>query len=173
MSFISGSIGLNEERLAVALGFVTLASALATFASCRSCLSFLGRLGLKSPMEMRWYRLFYRYHGYYWWIFLFALVLHILTTVMHTAIPTPGDPDAPIHWVILSFALGSLVMVGVVFFSCRSLVGFVNLFTEKGPLSGARFRSFYRYHSYYWLALILVVAGHFAGAYVHVGIWPG
>ncbi len=173
MSFISGNIGLNEERLAVALGFVTLVSALATFASCRTCLSFLARLGLKDLMENKWYRAFYRYHGYYWWTFLFALVLHLLTTIMHTGLPTPGDPDAAIHWVILSFAFGALVMVVAVFSSCRSLVGLANLFAEKGPLSNTGFRSFYRFHSFYWLVLILFVVGHFASSYVHIGFWPG
>ncbi len=77
---ISGNVGLYGERLAVALGFVTLVSALATFSSCRSCLSFLGRFGLKSPIERRWYRSFYRYHGYYWWAFLFVLVLHLFVS---------------------------------------------------------------------------------------------
>lgn len=170
---ISSGVGLYGERLAVALGFVTLASALVTFISCRSCLSFLGRFGMKNPMDMKWYRLFYRYHGYYWWVFLFVLLLHFMTALMHTAIPTAGDPDAQIHWLILSFALSSLVLVGAVLSSCRSLVGLLGLFTEKGPLSSRAYQSFYRYHSYYWLILVLAVAGHVVSAYVHTGIWPG
>ena len=173
MSFISGDIGLYSERLTVVLGFVTLASALATFATCRSCLGLLERLGLKNPVEMRWYRPFYKYHGYYWWIFLFALTLHFLSAVMHTAIPVAGDPDAPIHWVILSFALGALVMVGAVLSSCRSFTGLLNTFTGKGPLGNNRFRLFYGYHSYYWLILVLAIAGHVAGSYIHIGVWPG
>lgn len=169
---ISSDVGIYGERLAVALGFVTLASALATFASCRSCLSILSRFGLKNPTEIRWYRLFYRYHGYYWWIFLFALVLHLITALMHTAIPTAGDPDVQIHWIILSFAFSSLALVGAVLSSCRSLVGLLSLFTEKGPLSSNRYKSFYRYHSHYWMLLVLSVAVHVTGAGIHTGIWP-
>jgi hypothetical protein len=173
MSFISGNIGLNEERLAVALGFVTLASAMATLVTCRTCLSFLERLGLKSVTESKWYRGLNKYHGYYWWAFILALVLHLMSAVMHTALPKAGDPDAAIHWVILSFALGSLVMVGAVISSCRSMVGLITLFTEKGPLSGSKYNFFYRYHAYYWLFLILLIAGHFASSYMHIGFWPG
>jgi hypothetical protein len=165
--------GLYGERLAVALGFVTLAFALATFASCRSCLSLLGRLHVKNPMETRPYRTFYKYHGYYWSIFLLTLILHLISAVMHTAIPTADDPDAQIHWVILGFAFGSLVSTGVVLSSCRSLVNLLNLFAEKGPLSNLRYQLFYQYHSYYWVLLILAIAGHVASAYLHTGIWPG
>jgi len=173
MSFISGNIGIYNERLTVILGFVTLAAALATFVSCRSCLSFLGRLGWKIPTESGPYRAFYKYHGYYWWVFILGLTLHFLAAVMHTAIPAPGDPDAPIHWAILGFALGAAVMTGAVLSSCRSLNSLVNTFTGKAPTSNKRYFSFYRYHSYYWLILILALAGHFAASYIHIGVWPG
>ena len=170
---IASGAGLYAERLAVALGFTTLIGAIATFATCRSCLSFLGRFGLKNPMDMRWYRQIYKYHGYYWWVFLLGLALHLLTSIMHTAIPRTGDPDTPIHWMILSFAIVSLPLLGIVLSSCRSFVGFLNLFMEKGPLNNHAFQKFYKYHSYYWLLLVLAVAGHIGSAYVHVGIWPG
>ena len=170
---VASGVGLYAERLAVALGFVTLFGAVATFGTCRSCLSFLGHFGLKNLTEKRWYRPIYKYHGYYWWVFLFGLTLHFLTTIMHTAIPQAGDPDAPIHWIILSFAIISLPLLGTVLASCRSLVGMLNLFMEKGPLNNYRFREFYRYHAYFWLLLVLAVAGHIGSAYVHVGIWPG
>ncbi len=173
MSFISGNIGLYSERLAVVLGFVTLAAAVATFASCRTCLSFLARFGLKIRVEAGWYRPFYKYHGYYWWIFLFALTLHFLGAIMHTAIPRAGDPDAPIHWVVLGFALGAAVMTGAVVSSCRSTAGLLNTFTGKTPVSNRRYFSFYRYHAYYWLILILAIAGHVTGSYIHIGFWPG
>ncbi len=173
MSFISGNIGLYSERLAVVLGFVTLASALATFATCRTCLSFLGRLGLKIRVDAGWYRPFYKYHGYYWWVFIFALTLHFLTAVMHTAIPKAGDPDGTIHWAVLGLGFGAALMTEVVLSSCRSLTGLLNAFTGKSPVANKRFFSFYRYHAYYWLILVLAIAGHFAASYIHIGVWPG
>ncbi len=163
---------LYGERLAVVLGFVTLALALATFVSCRSCLSFLGHLGLRSPIDTSWYRAFYKYHGYYWYLFLFVLVLHLGTALMHTAVPVAGDPDSQIHWIILSFGFASFASVGSVLSSCRSFVGLLDLFMEAGPLDSRRFRAFYRYHSYYWMILLGAIAGHVASAYLHTGIWP-
>ena len=173
MSFISGDIGIYSERLTVALGFLTLAFAAATFASCRSCLAFLERLGIKGLTEKRWYRPFYKYHGYYWWAFFVVLALHFLTALMHTGIPSADDPDARIHWVVLAFGLGSLGMVGTALSSCRSFTGLVNIFTGKSLLGNGRYLSFYRYHSYYWLVLVMAIAGHFVTAVLHVGFWPG
>ena len=169
---ISSGAALYGERLAVALGFVTLISAVATFATCRSCLSFLSFFGLKNPIEARWYRPFYKYNGYYWWVFLLGLALHLLTSIMHTAIPTAGDPDAQIHWIILSFAFVSLILTAVALSSCRSMASFLGLFMEKGPMAHIFYQSFYRYHSYYWVVLISAIAGHFIAAFVHTGIWP-
>lgn len=165
-------VALYGERLAVALGFATLVSAIVTFISCRSCLSFLSRLGLKNFTETKWYRVFFKYHGYAWPVFLFFLTLHLLTALMHTAIPTAGDPDAAIHWIILSFASGSFFFVGAVLFSCRSLVNTINLFTGKNLVSNKIYLPFYRYHSFYWIILIAAIVGHFIAAYVHVGLWP-
>ena len=173
MSFISGNIGLYSERLTVILGFVTLAAAVATFVTCRSCLSFLGRFGLKIHVDAGWYRPFYKYHGYYWWVLILGLTLHFLSAVMHTGIPQAGDPDAPIHWVVLGLGLGAAVSTGAVLSSCRSMAGLLNTFTGKTPTGNKRYLSFYRYHSYYWLILILAIAGHFAASYAHIGVWPG
>ncbi len=164
--------GLFEERFAVAIGFATLAAALATFASCRSCLSFLGRLGIKGLTESRWYRGFYRYHGYYWAAFLLTLPVHLILAVIHTGLPMAGDADAPIHWAILSLGLGSVVSTGVVFSSCRSLVGMIRMLTNKGPLTNPTFKAFYGLHNYFWLALLVAVGGHFASANTHIGFWP-
>jgi hypothetical protein len=169
---IAGGPGLYGERLTVALGFVTLISAIATFATCRSCLSFLGRLGLKNLADSPWYRPFYKYHGYFWWVFVMGLVLHLLTALMHTAIPTSGDPDALSHLIILSLGLASLVLAIGVLASCRSLLGLLNLFREKSLLGENKYLSFYRFHSYYWLLLILLIAAHFTSSYIHIGIWP-
>jgi hypothetical protein len=169
---IASGPSLYGERLAIALGFVTLMSAIATFATCRSCVSFLGRLGLKNLTDMKWYRPFYKYHGYFWWVFVMGLFLHLLTALMHTSIPTAGDPDAQIHWIILSLGLTSLVLVSSVLASCRSLAGLLNLFREKNLLSDKKYLPFYQFHSYYWLILIILIAAHFTSSYIHTGIWP-
>jgi cytochrome b561 len=167
------SVGLYAERLTVALGFVTLFFALATFASCRSCLSFLSYIGVKDLTNQWWFKPFYNLHGYYWYGFLILLTIHLLAAVMHTAVPNLADPDGLIHLIILSFGIVSLVFTGTVLSSCRSLVGLITLFSEKSPLNNLGYRSFYRTHSLLWGILFLAIAGHFASGYFHVGFWPG
>lgn len=102
-----------------------------------------------------------------------GLFLHFLTAIMHTSIPSASDLDGQIHWLILSLGLTSAVMVAGILASCRSLAGLLNLFREKDLLSNKKYLPFYRFHSYYWLILIVLTAGHFVSSYIHTGIWPG
>ena len=141
---VSSGPGLYGERLAVILGFITLAFAVATFASCRSCIGFITRIGIKNPMEYAWYRAFNRYHGYYWSFFLLALTLHVLSSVMHTAIPKGGAADAGVHWLILSFGLGSLALVGITLLSCRSWVALVGMFSDGNLLANRVYKPFFK-----------------------------
>ena len=55
---IAGDLGIYYERIAVILGFITLAAALATFASCRSCIALAGRYLKKNLLENRAYQSF-------------------------------------------------------------------------------------------------------------------
>jgi len=172
MDFIASGIALYSERLTVALGFLTLASALATFATCRTCLSFLSRFGIKNPVDAKWYRPFYKLHGFYWWGFVMGLAFHLTAALMHTSWPKESDPDGRIHLLILEFGLASFVFIGAVLSSCRSLINLVSLFSERSPLVNQGFKKFYQYHSFYWLVLALAVAGHIASGYAHIGFWP-
>lgn len=168
----SGYIGVYNERLAIVLGMITLVSALAIFASCRQFITLFTRLGWKNLVEAGAYRSFYRYHSYYWWGFWFVFVLHALTGIMHTGLNTTTDPDAYLHLYVLWSGLGAFLTVLVVFSSCRSPVNFIDLFRSKTVLTLNGYRFFYRYHSYYWLVFILLVAAHFVVGYIHTGIWP-
>jgi cytochrome b561 len=170
---ISADIGIYNERLAIALGLLTLVFALAILASCRSFAFLLNRFGVKDYTNNKPYQSFYKFHSYYWWIFWLAFVLHLMTAVTHTELPAVGDPDAGIHWLILGFGAAALVSMLIVSLSCRSIIAFSNIFTEKSLLKFKIYNSFYRYHSYYWFVFILLIAGHFTSAYIHAGIWPG
>ncbi len=171
LPLVSGNISLYGERLAVVLGFVTLAFGLMVALSCRSFPPLAARAGLKSLPASRAYQVFFRYHAYYWWFFGFLLVLHALTGLMHAA-PLAGDPDAGIHWVVLGFALGTAAGAGVVYSSCRSFVSLVAVFSGRN-LFNPFYSAFFRRHGYFWLAAVLLFAGHFASAYSHIGFWPG
>jgi hypothetical protein len=172
MYALSTDPGIFGERVAVILGFMTLFMALTIFVSCRSCLSFLRIFRINNFLNSKGYQVFNRYHNYYWWIFGYFLVIHVWMAVVHTGFPAADDPDASIHWVILWSGIGSLALSGVVLSSCRSFVYMLTFFRGSSPLGNWLFRESYKFHSYYWLAFLLAVAGHFAADYYHVGLWP-
>jgi hypothetical protein len=172
MAYLSSGVVLYSERVTVVLGYITLASAVATFVTCRTFVSFLSRLGIKNLTEVRWYLPLFKLHGFYWWGLVMGLILHLMSALMHTGIPGAADPDGWIHRIVLATGGASLVITGVVLSSCRSLASLVSMFRESSPLDNKGFWGFYRYHSFFWAALMLLVAGHFAAVYVHIQFWP-
>jgi hypothetical protein len=79
-----GDLGIYYERIAVSLGFTTLVAGLATFTSCRSFTSLVDFFTQKSPIQYKLFKRFYRFHAYYWWIFLLAVAGHITASSIHT-----------------------------------------------------------------------------------------
>jgi hypothetical protein len=169
---LSGYIAVYNERLAIILGLITLSCALATFVSCRSCFTLFDRIGLKNLSRTRTYKSFYRYHSYYWWAFLFVFMLHAVTGVMHTGLSSANDPDAYLHQYIFWFGIASFVGISIVISSCRSLVGFADMFRDKPSLTDRGYRVFYQQHTFYWLISFLLIIAHFTVGYLHAGIWP-
>lgn len=170
---ISAQAAVYNERIAISLGFVTLALALAIFISCRSFVTLLMRFGLKNPTKNKAYQSFYRYHTYYWWFFGVSVVSHIMMATLHTGLPQAGDPDAGIHWIILILGLMSALSGLALFASCRAYSRLLTPAIPKLSFTGRTYKSFFSYHSYYWLVFALLVAGHFVVSYLHAGIWPG
>jgi hypothetical protein len=168
---ITGDVGLYGERVAVVMGFITLASFIAMGLTCRSFVAFTNRIGLGKLTSSRPYLTFYRYHSYYWWLFWFMLLLHLVTGLMHTEIPKAGDPDAAIHWAILIMAISVLITMGLVFSSCRTFVSMFKALKGRDPLEGD-YQKFYRLHSYLWAALLLALLGPLIASYIHIGFWP-
>ena len=168
----TGNAGLYGEKLAVALGFLTLVSAIATFTSCRSFIGLFRFLHLHDPLNVKYFQPFYKYHTYYWWLLLLALFLHFTTALIHVELPTPGDPDALIHWIILGFAIAATVFLVIVLISCRSFANLLGFFLGKNSLTINSYQGFYRYHSFYWWLFIIAIIGHFSASYAHIGFWP-
>jgi hypothetical protein len=163
---------INNQRLTIVLGLLTLTVGLATFLSCRTCLAGLRRLGIKNLPQNRVYAAFNRLHLYYWWAFGVLVIAHLMVAVLHTGLPAADDPEAGIHWWILGLGLFSLLAAGVVFFSCRVIPKLASLGRPKSPLDNSGYRVFYQSHAYYWLILGLLAAAHFAVGFSHSGIWP-
>ena len=169
---IANQTAVINERIAISLGFITLALGLATFISCRSFISLLMRLGIKTPMRNAVFLSFYRYHTYYWWFFGVAALSHFMMATFHTGLPQPGDPDAGIHWLILALGMASAVSGLTLFSSCRAYPRLMSPAVPKLSFQSATYRMFFRYHSYYWWVFGLLVAAHFVASYLHAGIWP-
>jgi hypothetical protein len=167
---ITGDLGLFGEREAVVLGFISLGLFLAMALSCRSFPALAARLKIGRLTESKPYRVFFRYHSFYWYGFFLVLILHIGTGLMHTSLPQAGDPDEGIHWAILIFAGSVLLSLGLVFSSCRSCVSLMSLL-GRNPLAGG-YKIYYRLHSYLWVLLLLALVGHLTASYIHIGFWP-
>jgi hypothetical protein len=171
--YISPQAPVYGERTAIVLGFAAVALALAAFASCRTFVALIKHLGVNDPSQNRVYRRFNRYHVYYWWFFGVAVLAHVLMATFHTGWPKAGDPDAGVHWMILILGTASGIASASLFGSCRISPRLLAPAVPKISLGNEAYRSFFGYHSFYWLALILVFAGHFLAGYLHAGIWPG
>lgn len=171
--YTSAQASIYSERTAIVLGFAAVALALAAFVSCRTFVSLLVRLGANDPSQNRFYRRFNRYHLYYWWSFGVAVLAHIMMGVFHTGLPKAGDPDAGVHWMILVLGLASGTTSVALFGSCRISPRLLAPAVHGISLRNKTYRSFFGYHSFYWLALVLAVAAHFLATYLHAGIWPG
>jgi hypothetical protein len=167
----SGDLGLYGERLAVVLGFVTLALFIAMGLTCRSFVSLAGKLKLAGFTRSKFYQSFFKYHSFFWYGFFVILFLHVITGFMHTEFPKAGDPDAVIHLTILVFAGSVLVGVGLTFSNCRTFANLLKVFKGNELLSG-KYGFYYRVHAYFWIILLLALAGHLAASYAHIGFWP-
>jgi hypothetical protein len=172
ISQIAGQGTIDNERIVIVFGLVTLIFALAAFISCRTFVSLLVHFRLGNPSGNKVYQAFNKYHGYYWWIFGVLLLAHILMATLHTGLPVSGDPDAGIHWAILILGLVAGLNGVVVFFSCRVLPKLLAPAKSKFSLTDKVYGSFFKYHAWYWWLFILLAAAHFAVSYLHAGVWP-
>jgi hypothetical protein len=160
------------ERASVLLGFLTLGTILAIFASCSSCFALLGRLGLKKLTSSRIYQNFFHYHLLYWNIFGILLLTHLSMAIGHTGIPQSSDPDAPIHRTILLLGLGAVLLAAIILLSCRVSRKFFLRSSEPGSITRKTYQSLNSFHGYYWWAVFAFIGIHFFVAHMHVGFWP-
>ena len=166
-----GNVGLYGERVAVVLGFVTLGLFIAMAVTCRKFLPFASRLGMGSLTNSAPYQALFKLHSYFWYGLGLVLVLHLMAGLLHTEIPQKGDPDAAIHWAILIFALTTLTSLVLVFSNCRSFATVLKIFRGDRVLTGAYGR-YYQLHSFFWVLLLVALAGHLVASYMHIGFWP-
>ena len=166
------TVGINNERISIVLGLVTLLFILTTFASCRTCFSWLTLLGVKNLLKSKGYQTFSKYHSVYWWLFGVAIVSHVFIAIGHTGFPQIGDPDAGAHWIILIPGFVGALSSLTIFSSCRAFPRLIAPTTSRFSLTGKTYRTFFKYHAYYWLVLWALITLHFTAGYLHAGLWP-
>ena len=89
---------------------------------------------------------------------------------MHAEIPTANDADARLHEIILIFAGSTLVTVGLTFAGRRAFTGLARVLGAN--LLSRPYKAYFKIHAYFWIPLIIALAGHLTASYIHVGIWP-
>ena len=164
--------GVNGERIAIILGFITLLLALAAFASCRTCLSWLNRAGIRNLPNHKGYQTFYKYHTVIWWLFGVSLISHVFMAVGHIGLPQADDPDAASHWLIIVPGFGGALFSLSIFSSCRIFPRLISIASSRLILNNLTYRLFFKYHTYFWLAFGMFIAAHFTAGYWHAGVWP-
>ena len=73
-----------EHWFILGFAFGTLGSFSIQFASCRTFTSLVDFFTQKNPVKSRVFKVFYRFHAYYWWIFLLTVAGHVTAAAIHT-----------------------------------------------------------------------------------------
>jgi hypothetical protein len=165
--FQGSSLDIYVHWLILALGIGILISGIAVITTCRSVAGLFHLLQRKDSLRMRFYSVFFRFHSYYWVAFWLFLVLHLMVTIVHVGLPSPGEPYFLAHQVVFYTAIVNFLLVLVVFTSCKSFLSLISLFTPRNPLSGSIFKRFYRFHSIFWWVFAVSFITHIVAGIIH------
>jgi hypothetical protein len=160
------------ERITVTLGYLTLTSALAVFASCRTIPALLKRFGMKDPMSGQKFQAFYFLHPFFWRAFLLLVIVHLSLALTHLSMVMNAASVIHTHLVIIFFGLGTALSYAGMFASCRIVNAFIFKSFKPGSLSGRSYQVFNALHSYYWLLVLALIATHFYFGHADAGFWP-
>ena len=83
-----------------------------------------------------------------------------------------GDLGLYYERIAVSLGFATLIAGLATFASCRSLVSLVTRYAHASLLENRAYRSFYKYHAYYWWSLLIIMAIHLASAAMHTGLLP-
>jgi hypothetical protein len=144
-----------------------LLSGIAVITTCRNIAGFFHLLQGKDSFKTRVYKVYFKLHSYYWVAFFLLLVLHLLVTIPHIGLPSPGEPYALSHRVAFYSSIANFILVLAVFTSCRSFLSLYNLFTAKTPMDGGFFKRFYNFHAVLWVLLMASVVTHIVSGIIH------
>jgi len=72
------------QQIIFILGLINIISLFLVFFSCR-CL--MGKKITEFLWRSDWYKKFYKYHGYFWWIFFVSVIFHSVLALVVYGIP--------------------------------------------------------------------------------------
>lgn len=90
---------------------------------------------------------------------------------MITNILFNGSPrDIYVHWLILTLGIGVFLSGLALISTCRSIAGYFHLLRPGQSPRPRFYLTYFKYHSYYWVALGLFLVLHLMATLAHVGI---
>jgi len=165
--FQGSSLDIYVHWLILWLGMGIIIVGLAIFLSCRIVAGALNLTGMHQNRGARIYRIFSRYHSYYWAAFWLILVLHLMATITHIGLPVAGEPYFRAQQVALYSAVANLVLIIIIFTSCKSFVGLVAIFSSGNMLGNIKYKRFFKLHSLYWWLLGSSIVTHIISGIIH------
>jgi hypothetical protein len=165
--FQGSSLDVYTHWLILSLGIGVLVFGVAIFTSCRSFANISGLNNSRNTLIRRIYRAHSRFHSYYWAIFGFALILHMMVASVHLGLPATGEPYVFEQRVSFYTAIGNIVSMMVMFSSCRSFISAFSFFTSGNPFNNNVYKHFFKSHSYFWIPLAISIAGHIVFGMIH------
>jgi hypothetical protein len=165
--FQGSDLDIYVHWLILWLGIGIFILGVAIFFSCRSVSSALNLTGTPTTWGARIYHVFSRYHSYYWVAFWMILVLHLMVTITHIGLPVAGEPYFRAQQVTLYSAIANLILMLIIFTSCRSFTSLAALFTSGNILSNITYKRFFRLHALFWGLLGASIIIHIVSGIVH------
>jgi hypothetical protein len=165
--FQGSSLDIYVHWLILALGIGILVFGIAVITTCRSVASFFHLLQDNNTLGAKIYRIYFRFHSYYWVAFAMVLIFHLMVTIVHVGLPSASEPFYLAHQLVFYTAITNFLFTMVVFTSCKSFLSLVNIFSSKNPLSAGGFKRFYRFHSVFWWLFGISFTIHIAAGIVH------
>lgn len=83
--------------------------------------------------------------------------------------------DLGIYYERIAVTLGFVTLIASIatFASCRSFISLMSRFTHNSLLENRAYKSFYKYHSYYWWSFLIILVIHVMSATIHTELLPG
>jgi quinol-cytochrome oxidoreductase complex cytochrome b subunit len=95
------------------------------------------------------------------------LALHLMVTISHIGLPVDGEPYFRAQQVTLYSAIANLVLMLIIFTSCKSFTSLATFFTSGNILGNITYKRFFRLHTLFWGLLGASIIIHIVSGMIH------